>query len=267
MRLLSRSMRSSVMPILSGCWCARPSAACIRASGERSSCETSCSRRRWPSISARRRALMRSKSRPRSTSSSPLAAPGPKRGARSPAAAASNALRRARMGREKYQASSAANSRLARMVAPITTLWPIRRRGPGPGSIAGAMGSGPPLYCGPSWRPVWRPKLRDTNAMYCSPPGPTRCRAPRQPLFSPARSPSRSSRSTSCIKSGGTARPSSSWRDASSTNSCGRRMSGSRLRRAGKPPWRSVAAAASRAIAAGGPLSSTGVGALACLVA
>jgi hypothetical protein len=74
MRTLSRSMRSSEAWILSGCWCARPIAACRRASGERSSCETSCSRRRWPSIRVRSWALMRSKSWPSSASSSPATA-------------------------------------------------------------------------------------------------------------------------------------------------------------------------------------------------
>gem|GEM_PF-6668880 len=132
MRMLSRSMRSSEEPIRSGCWCASPTAACSRASGERSSCETSCSRRRWPSIRAARRALMRSKSRPRSLSSSP-ARPGlAKRGARSPREAASKALRKARIGREKYQASRAANSRLARVAATMPATWPTRRPGPGP---------------------------------------------------------------------------------------------------------------------------------------
>ena len=43
----SRSMRSSEASSFSGCWRAKPMAACKRASGERSSCETSCNKRRW----------------------------------------------------------------------------------------------------------------------------------------------------------------------------------------------------------------------------
>lgn len=53
MRPPARAMRCSEDYIFSGCFMARPIEACRRARGERSSCETSCSRRRWLIISAR----------------------------------------------------------------------------------------------------------------------------------------------------------------------------------------------------------------------
>ena len=48
----------------SGCCRASPIAACRRASGERSSCETSCSSRRWPSTIKRSRSAVRSNASP-----------------------------------------------------------------------------------------------------------------------------------------------------------------------------------------------------------
>ncbi len=151
-RWVSRSMRSRAPAMRLGSWCTRPTAACRRARGERSSWETSWKRRRWVAIRASSCWAMASNSWPSSPISSlRLANSCPRRVSRRPAATARKPWRRRRMGPTMVHARRALKARLATRPVAMSSqgrggLGPMFRWGGGgpPGSPSRCASGGPP---------------------------------------------------------------------------------------------------------------------------